>query len=162
MCRAPAGSSVNSETQKERTFRTVRKEKWRPPHQSLIFHEGNIRPGSRVFETWDQSQPPGTRTRHWGSLPSPRCTQHLSFEEDEYDSVRKFSSKLSKCWICWKPQSLGGGQIPSYLEIFVRVRQKGKERKQRGKKHRDIDHWVLFFLTWRHVIRNIKIWLLPT
>lgn len=132
MRRAPEGSSVNSETQKERTFRTVKKEKWRPPHQSLIFHEGNIRPDSRVFETWDQPLP--TPLAHVQGIEDPRlrCTQHLSFEEDEYDSVEKFSSKLSEYRICWKPQSLGGGQIPFYLEIFVRVRQKGKKRKQKG------------------------------
>lgn len=133
MRRAPEESSVNSETQKERTFRTERKEKWRPPYQSLIFHEGNIRPDSRVFETWDQPSP--SPLAHVQGIEDPRlrCTQHLSFEEDEYDSVEKFSSKHSEYRICWKPQSLGGGQIPSYLEIFVRVRQKGKkENKKEG------------------------------
>lgn len=91
MCQAPQGSCVNSETQKTRTFRR-RKEKEAEtfPHQSLIFHEGNIRPGSHEA-VWNlkptSANPRGTRTRE--ALKSLQYTQHLSFEEDEYDSSRE-------------------------------------------------------------------------
>ncbi|TGZ35065.1 Uncharacterized protein DBV15_08985 [Temnothorax longispinosus] len=60
-------------------------------------HRSVIEPECSKLET--SANPP---LAHVQGIEDPRlrCTQHLSFEEDEYDSVEKFSSKLSKCWIC--------------------------------------------------------------
>lgn len=126
MCRASEGSSVNSETQKKRTFRR-RKEKEAEtfPHQSLIFHEGNIRPDSHEA-VWNlkptSANPRDTRTREALKVSNIPSIYRLKKTNTIQSRNSRPSCILGGCQICWKLQgdSQGREQIRSYLKIFAR------------------------------------------